>query len=86
MPSSLIAIVCLRLLSGTLEITAALLIYKLNSFDHALKINAVLASIGPIIFLAAMYLGLSGIATKIPFSKAIFIYLGVALIFWGLRS
>lgn len=85
MSSLLFGIVCLRLLSGTIEIAAALLIFRLASLEHALKINAVLASVGPLIFLLAMYLGLTGLTQQVPYNKVIFIYAGVALIFWGLR-
>lgn len=84
--SSILGMVFLRLFSGSMEIIAALLIFKLNNLEQALKINALLASLGPIIFLAAMYLGLSGLARELSFNRAFFIYAGVALIFWGLRS
>ncbi|MEW5922218.1 MAG: DUF2619 domain-containing protein [Bacillota bacterium] len=83
---ALFGIVVLRLLSGGMEIIAALLIYKLNNLEQALKINAILASIGPLIFLGAMYLGLTGLARSLSLNRAVFIYAGVALIFWGLRS
>lgn len=83
--SLLLAIVFLRLLSGSIEILAAYLIYRYNSLEHALKINAVLASIGPLIFLGAMYLGLTGLTQRMNFTRMIWVYLGAALIFWGLR-
>ncbi len=86
MSLALLGMVILRLLSGSMELTAAILIYKLNNLEHALKINALLASLGPIIFIGAMYLGLTGLARDLSFHRAIFIYAGVALIFWGLRS
>jgi len=69
-----------------MEIIAAILIYRFNSLEHALKINALLASIGPFIFISVMYLGLTGVTQKINYNKMIIIYLGVALIFWGMRS
>ncbi len=84
--SLLLGIVLLRLLSGSIEVLAALLIYRFNSLEYALRINAMLAAIGPLIFLGAMYLGLTGLTRKVNFNKMIFIYLGVALIFWGLRQ
>ncbi len=83
--SLLLGIVLLRLLSGSIEIMAAFLIYRFNSLEYALKINALLASIGPLIFLGAMYLGLTGLTRKVDLHRMIYIYLGVALIFWGLR-
>ena len=85
MSNLLISIACLRLLSGSLEVIAALLIYRGNSLEYALKINAILASIGPLIFLGAMSLGLAGLARGVPYGKLFLIYAGVALIFIGLR-
>lgn len=86
MSMALLGMAILRLFSGSMEILAAILIYKFSNLEQALKINALLASLGPIIFLAAMYLGLTGLAKELSFNRAIFIYAGVALIFWGLRS
>ena len=82
----LLGMILLRLFSGSMEIIAALLMYRFNSLEHALKINTVLASLGPLIFLGAMYLGLTGLTQKMPYNKLIFIYLGVGLVFWGLRT
>ncbi|MGI6318942.1 MAG: YqhV family protein [Firmicutes bacterium] len=82
----LAGIVFLRILSGSIEIIAAFLIYRFNNLEQALKINALLASVGPFIFMGAMYLGLTGMTQRINYNKMIIIYLGVALIFWGLRS
>lgn len=86
MSLAILGMVILRLLSGCMEITAAMLILKLNNLEQALKINALLASLGPLIFIGVMYLGLTGLARELSFNRAIFIYAGVALIFWGLRS
>ncbi len=85
MSALLLSIVGLRLFSGALEIIAALLIYKGNNLEYALKVNALLASIGPLIFLGAMSLGLAGLAQGLPYNKLFLIYGGVALIFVGLR-
>ncbi|HHU75756.1 MAG TPA: YqhV family protein [Firmicutes bacterium] len=85
MQGTLLGMVFLRLLSGSVEIIAALLIFRLNCLEKALKINAILASVGPLVFLAAMYLGLTGLSRQIPLQKMVYIYLGVALIFIGLR-
>ncbi len=82
----LAGIVFLRFLSGSIEIIAAILIYRFNNLEYALKTNAALASVGPLIFMGAMFLGLTGMTQKINYNKMIIIYLGVALIFWGLRS
>jgi hypothetical protein len=86
MPSALLGIIILRLFSGSIEIIAALFMYRFGSLEHALKINTLLASLGPLVFLGAMYLGLTALTQKMPYNKLIFIYLGVGLIFWGLRG
>ncbi len=86
MSSYLLGIVMLRLLSGGMEIIAAIFIFRCNSLDQALKINTLLASIGPLIFLGAMYLGLTGLAEKMSYHRLAFIYAGAGLIFWGLRA
>ena len=74
----------MRLLSSSIELTAALLILKFDSIQTALKINAVLALIGPTIMTVVMIIGLTGLSGKIPLSNFLIILLGVALIFYGI--
>lgn len=76
----------LRLISGSIEFLAGLLILKLNSVEKALMVNAVLATIGPLFFIASMTLGIIHIADKISYSKLFFIGLGVTCIFIGLKK
>lgn len=59
----------LRILSGIIEFSAALLMLKLNRVDQALKVNATLALIGPTIMMSVMALGLIGLAGKLPLNK-----------------
>ncbi|MGJ9383664.1 hypothetical protein CR203_19280 [Salipaludibacillus neizhouensis] len=82
---ALIGMVLLRLLSGTFEITAALLMLKFNSIEKALAINAVLAIVGPLTLILTMSLGLIGVAGGLPFSKLFVIGIGVFLILAGLK-
>ncbi|ADU30316.1 YqhV family protein [Evansella cellulosilytica] len=82
---ALIAMVVLRLISGTFELTAALLMLKFNSIEKALAINAVLAIVGPITLILTMTIGLIGIADKISFSRLLIVALGVLLILVGLK-
>ena len=74
----------MRLLSSSIELTAALLILKFDSIQTALKINAVLALIGPTIMTVVMIIGLTGLSGKIPLRNFLIILLGVALIFYGI--
>lgn len=74
----------LRLLSGTIEITAALLMLKFNQIEKSLAINASLALVGPIILIATTAIGLVGIADKLSASKLIWILVGVSCLMVGI--
>lgn len=76
----------LRILSGSIEIMAAILILKLNQVEKALLVNSGLALVGPLILLTTTTIGLVGMAEKINYSKMLIIFLGVALIFIGIRK
>lgn len=73
----------LRLVAGTIEITAALLMMKLGKVQSALKINAVLGLIGPAILTIVGCVGLLGLRTELSWSKLAIVGLGVLLIFLG---
>ncbi len=75
-----------RVLSSTIELSAALLMLKFNSVETALKINATLAFVGPMIMIAVTSLGLVGLSGKISPSGMVFVVLGVAFIFYGLHQ
>jgi hypothetical protein len=75
----------LRLLSATIEFTAAMLMLKFGRVETAFKINAVLALIGPAILLTVTSLGLVGLAGKVSTGGMCLIILGVALIFLGIN-
>lgn len=83
---AVIGMALLRLLSGGIEIFAAYLMIRFNEIDKALVINSTLALIGPLILLITMAIGLFGIADKISFGKFIWIILGVAFIFYGVKG
>jgi len=75
----------LRLLAGTLEITAGLLMVKFGRVDTALKINALLGLIGPVILTLVSTVGLLRLSTQLPWPRLCLTALGVFLIFWGTR-
>lgn len=74
----------LRVLSGCIELIAAILILRANQIDKALLINSSLALVGPIIFILVTTLGLVGIADKVSWSKLLWIALGVTCICYGI--
>lgn len=74
----------IRVISGCLEIAAALIMLRLNQIDKALLVNSGLAVVGPFVLLATTTLGLAGLADKLSFSKMLWILAGVGLIFIGI--
>ncbi|MGF7184821.1 hypothetical protein GGQ84_000906 [Desulfitispora alkaliphila] len=76
----------LRMLSGAIEISAALLIFHFATVEKAFKINAVLALIGPLILITVTSLGIIGLADQLPLSRMLIILAGVGLIFYGMRG
>lgn len=75
----------LRLIAGTIEITAGLLMVKFANVHTALKINALLGLIGPIILTLVGTIGLIGLSSQLSLSKLVLTGLGVLLIFLGAR-
>ncbi|WP_077211285.1 YqhV family protein [Bacillus dakarensis] len=83
---AIIGMALLRILSGSIEIIAAMLILKVNEVEKALVINSSLALIGPIILIATTTIGLFGVAEKVSFTKMLWIFCGVGLILYGVKS
>lgn len=84
MSKYLLGMVLLRLLSGSLEITAAITMYRLNSVEKALFVNSLLALVGPFVLIATTSLGLIGIADKLSVSKLLWIIAGLTCLFIGI--
>ncbi|AQS59025.1 YqhV family protein [Desulforamulus ferrireducens] len=78
------AMAMLRCLSSCIELSAALLMLRFGKVETALKINAVLAMVGPSIMILVTSLGLVGLAGKVSLSKMAIIFSGVVLIFYGI--
>jgi len=74
----------LRILSSSVEFTAALLMLRFNSVETAFKINALLALWGPAVMITVTSLGLAGLAGKVSPSGMLLIVTGVGLIFTGM--
>lgn len=76
----------LRLISGSIEIFAAILMLKFNSLEKALMVNTSLALIGPLILILTTTIGLWGIVESISLMKMVWIILGVSFILIGVKS
>ncbi|MFJ7638480.1 YqhV family protein [Peribacillus sp. NPDC097225] len=76
----------LRLLSGSIEIFAAILMLRLNDIEKALVVNSSLALVGPIILISTTAVGLFGMTEKLSLFKVSCILIGVTIIFIGIKS
>jgi hypothetical protein len=74
-----------RVVSATIEATAAVLMLRLGRVETALRINGVLGLVGPAILVTVTALGVAGMAGRIPFAKIAIICCGVYLIVYGSR-
>lgn len=83
---AIIGIATLRLMSGTIEILAALLILKLNEIEKALLVNTALALVGPVVLLTTTSIGLISLSDKLSMGKILWIFAGVACIWIGIRK
>jgi hypothetical protein len=79
-----VSMASLRLFSGLLEISAALLMLRFMQVDKALIVNTSLALVGPFVLLTTTTIGLAGMAEKLSFVKIGWILLGVSFIFIGI--
>lgn len=73
----------LRMLSGSIEIIAAVLMLRYMQVEKALLINSGLAFVGPMVLLLTTTIGLVGMADKLSASKLLWILAGVSCIFYA---
>ena len=76
----------IRMMSGFIEFSAGLIMLKLDRVEHAMKINVLLALIGPMVLITVTTIGLAGLAGKVSPSKMLIIGTGVVLIFIGVNK
>lgn len=74
----------LRLVSGSIEIAAAYLMYRFNQVEKALLVNSGLALLGPAILMSTTAIGLVGVAEKLSLHKLAWIFCGVTFLFIGI--
>lgn len=74
-----------RVLSASMELLGAYLIFRSARVEDAFRVNALLGLAGPLIFLAVTTLGLVGMASRLDLGKTLMILGGVALILSATR-
>ena len=79
-----LSMAAIRVISGSLEVTAALLMLRWNQVDKALIINSGLALVGPFVLLTTTTIGLLGVADKLSFGKMSLVIAGVGCIFFAI--
>lgn len=86
MDKAVLGMALLRIISGVIKVSAALLMIKLNTVEKALLVNSSLAIVGPLILITTTTIGVIGMADNISLMKLIWIFLGVSLILIGVKS
>ncbi|NMM54484.1 YqhV family protein [Paenibacillus aquistagni] len=74
----------LRMVSGSLELLAAVLMLRFNNPEKALLVNSMLALVGPMVLIATTTIGLIGIADKLSWGKFVWIGFGVMCLLIGI--
>ncbi|MCG3088538.1 YqhV family protein [Sporosarcina cyprini] len=83
---ALLVIILLRIFSGSVDITAALLMYKFNDLEKAFYINTLLALVGPCVLIITTAFALIGLSEKISLTRMICLFAGITLILISLKS
>lgn len=84
MDKFVVSMATLRLISGSIEIAAALFMLKVGQVDKALAINTMLAFVGPTVLILTTAIGLVGMADKLSWAKTIWILMGVTCLLIGI--
>ena len=79
----LLAMITLRIISAFLEFTAAIFMFYFNNIEKAIKINALLGLMGPVILILVTFLGIVKLSHNVDIKNIFIIALGVILIIIG---
>ena len=83
---ALLMIILLRIFSGSVDITAAMFMYKFNDLEKAFYINTLLALVGPVVLIITTGIALMGLAEKISVTRMICLFSGIVLILYSLKA
>lgn len=84
--TALLFIIILRIVSGSIDITAAMFMLKFNDLEKAFYINTLLALVGPCILIITTGIALVGLSEKISLPRMICLFGGIILILISLKS
>lgn len=84
MDKSVFSMALLRLLSGSIELTAAIVMLRMNDVQKALAINSMLALVGPLVLISTTTIGLVGLSDKLSPDKFVWILAGVGCLLIGI--
>ena len=80
-----LAMASLRVLFGIMGLGGAALMLWYNDVTTAVRINAVLGSVGPFTFLVVSLMGVAGMAGQIPVQRLVLVGVGVTMVLLGTR-
>lgn len=83
MDKTVIGMAVLRIMSGCLELTAALVMLRLGEVQKALAVNSLLAVVGPFVLFSTTAIGLVGLAERLSPEKFVWVGLGVVCLLIG---
>jgi hypothetical protein len=75
----------IRVIGAGAEIAAAILMMKMNTVEAALRINAILGLLGPVVLISVSALGLWGLVERVSLAKLALVLCGSILIIIGTR-
>lgn len=76
----------LRFVSAAIECAAALYILRLFRVEDALRVNATLGLVGPMILILVTLIGLVGMAERLSVERIALIVIAVVLVFVATRG
>lgn len=79
------AMAIVRLLSAAAELAGALAMIRLNRLESAVRVNALLGLVGPLVLLTATAVGLLGLADRLSVGRMLAVLAGVAVILLATR-
>ncbi|MBP1974917.1 YqhV family protein [Cohnella thailandensis] len=84
MDKTVFSMAILRIFSGSIELTAAIVMLKLNDVQKALAVNSMLAMVGPLVLLTTTTIGLVGLADKLSPMRFVWVTVGVGCLLVGI--
>ncbi|GIO30730.1 MULTISPECIES: YqhV family protein [Paenibacillus] len=84
MDKFVLSMATLRMISGGIEIAAALVMLRLAQIDKALAVNSLLALVGPTVLILTTSIGLIGMADKLSWGKIVWVFVGVSCLLIGI--